>query len=815
MMYFKIYGMSCASCVAKVDKVIRDLPNTNINNVDINLLTSSMTVDAKTDCSAQIINAIKIAGYNAVLEKKATTFEKVTRNPFKIKFYLSLIILFPVLYLSSIDILGLPKVFVNSNMNTILCCLFTSIIMLVNYDLFTNGFKSLFKLAPNMNSLISIGASSAFIYSLIILIYPQSTTGHYYFESTAMILTIITLGKLLEFISKKKTIQALEQLNELLPDEATVEIDGDFKQITASKLKIEDVFIVKSGSQIPTDAMVLFGNASIDESCITGEIIPRDVTTGDLVHAATTCKEGFIRCKVTKIRNESMFAQIIDLVKNTTASKAPISRIADRICYYFVPIVIFIAILTSILWLVFGANIDQALSAFISVLVISCPCALGLATPVSIMVGTGIAAKSGILFKNATALELMSKINCLVFDKTGTLTEGKTTVYKVKIFNKTIFTNIMNYALSLEKMSEHPLSIAIVNEALKHNAKPLEVKNYKVFPGLGIYGEINSQKIYFGSEKLIHKFIGENINTPNYEAETNNNTDNTNVYMSIDGKIAALFCISDALRKNSKITLEKCRELKIETVMLTGANISNSNSIFKELSFNQIYKNILPNEKLNIIKSLQNKFTVAMVGDGINDTPALTQANIGIAIGCGSNIAIDSSDIILAHDDPYDILKAYSISKDVIKNIHQNLFFAFFYNFLCIPLAAGIMYPILGWQLNPILAALAMSLSSISVIGNALRLRLKLKINHKIKINTQNSKDGNKMKRIIHIKGMKCPHCEASVKDALLNIPNVEVLSVNHNTGTAIINIQPTVKEDIIIKQITMLNYQVTSIDNA
>lgn len=823
MVKFKIHGMSCVACVARVEKAVKNLGN--VNEVNVNLLTESMTIGNMEGCSAiDIINAVKNAGYDATidngispLKSKEPYFNK-TKYQLKHQFFASLIILLPLLYLSMGSLLNLPNIFAHSFHNEFSMFVLSLTIIIINHNFFTRGFYSLWKFSPNMDSLIALGASSAFIYSSITLFAPQITnTSHYYFESAAMILTLICLGKLLESYSKEKTTNALHELYELIPDTAVILKNGNEETIPVDNLKLGDTFIIKSGNRIPTDGIVISGSALMDESCITGEFLPASKKTGSVVNSATSCLTGFVHCKVTQLPQESSFSKIIELVKNTSASKAPISKFADKVCFYFVPTVIAIALISMLVWLSLGFSFNEALSAFIAVLVISCPCALGLATPVSILVGTGISAKHGILYKNAATLELAGKIDCVVFDKTGTLTEGKTAISSIKNFSNHSIHTIMNFALSLESKSEHPLGLAIINKAKENNAQQLDVSDFKVHPGLGISGNIEKQCVLCGSYDFIKANLEDKQSIKEYQQE---NIFETNVYLSINKQLAAIFTITDHIRPTSSETIEALRKLKIKTIMLTGAQLKSTKEITNYLKFDKVITNVLPNQKVEQIKELQKLYKVAMIGDGINDAAALTQADLGIAIGSGSNIAIDSADIVLAHNDPMGVVHAYQISKAVIKNIHQNLFWAFLYNILGIPLATGFLYPLFGWQLNPIFAACAMSFSSICVITNALRLKL-IDKNIFLACSSNSTKEINlihtekfNMQKTIYIQGMMCKHCEAHVLKALSELNDVNVISVDHESGMAVIELSAPVADSLIFNQISKLDYKVTKIEN-
>lgn len=745
---FDVSGMTCSACQLAVEKGVKKLDG--INRADVNLLNNSMVVDyddskVKDD---DILKAVSDAGYRAAiheLKKDAQTSKKEEKNVYddelktkKRQLMYSLIFLIPLMYIAMGSMIGLPQPYflrgIENVLNlAILEMLLTIPVLVVNGHYFVNGFKALIKRSPNMDSLIAIGSGAAFVYGIFAIFRLSTGFGHgdmtlvnkyahdFYFESSAMILTLITVGKSLETRAKKKTSNALNSLMDLTPKSALIEKDGKEMEVAIDKIKIGDTVIVKPGSNIPVDGKIISGNTSIDESALTGESIPVDKTVGDKVYAATTNKNGYFKFEATLVGEDTTIAKIIELVEDANTTKAPIAKLADKIAGVFVPVVMTIALITGIFWL-YESNFETALSMAISVLVISCPCALGLATPVAIMVGTGMGAKNKILFKNAESLENLSNTDVVLLDKTGTITTGIPSVYDIKTdMDKDKFIQI---AASLENSSEHPLAKAVVNYAKENKINLLKVKNFTTLTGLGVFGEIEGKTYITGNLKLMSE---EDIEIDKYSDIFNEyaNKALTPIYFADEEKVIGVIGLQDTVKDSSKEAILELKELGKKVVMVTGDNEKTANTIGSELNLDKIYSEVMPEDKEKIVKEFQKENKkVAFVGDGINDAPALARSEIGIAIGAGTDIAIESADIVLIKSDLLDLVKAIRLSKLTIINIKENLFWAFFYNVIGIPIAAGVFYHSFGLKLNPMIGAFAMSISSLFVVTNALRLNM-------------------------------------------------------------------------------------------
>lgn len=732
---FKVTGMTCAACSSRVERVLNKMEG--VTKAEVNLATEDLYIDyddSKLN-TQDIIGKIEKAGYGAYEVKEDTKIDEADKedaiNSLKKRFILSLIFAVPLLYISMGHMMGapLPSIIdpMTNAMNFALIQLILVIpVMIVGRKFFISGFKNLVHLSPNMDSLIAIGTSAAFLYGIYAIVKIAGGDTHFsmdlYFESGATILTLITLGKYLEAKTKGKTSEAIKKLMGLAPKKATIIVDGVEKIISIDEVKVGDVILVKPGEKLPVDGEIVEGTTTIDESMLTGESIPIDKNIGDKVFGASINKFGMFKYKATKVGKDTALSQIIKLVEQAQGSKAPIAKMADIISGYFVPTVITLAVISSIVWAISGKGLEFSLTIFIAVLVIACPCALGLATPTAIMVGTGKGAENGILIKSGVALEGAHKINTVVFDKTGTITEGKPKV--TDIVTKGLSEDeLLRYASSAEKGSEHPLGEAIVVAGVERGLELFEITSFKSVPGEGIVTLINDKNILIGNNKLMKN---NNIDITSVENDVKSlaSQGKTPMYMAIDGDLAGVIAVADTLKSNSKKAVEALHKLGIEVVMLTGDNEKTAQAIAKEVGIDKVVSDVLPGDKANEVKRLQDEGkNVAMVGDGINDAPALAMANIGIAIGSGTDVAIESADIVLMRSDILDVVGAIQLSKATIKNIKENLGWAFGYNTLGIPVAMGILYAFGGPLLNPMIAAFAMSFSSVSVLLNALRLK--------------------------------------------------------------------------------------------
>lgn len=792
MKQFIISGMSCAACASRVEKAVSSLEG--IEKCSVNLLTNSMQVEGIADAST-IIAAVEKAGYGAKIkgdetQKKAKPntddMKKMLKRLLLSVFFLIILMYFSMGYM--MFKFPIPKFFSQNHLALgMLEMLITIIIMIINYQFFTNGFKNLFKLSPNMDSLIAIGSSVSFLYSVYALFAMSDAivTGNmqlamnymdkFYFETASMILTLITVGKTLEAYSKGKTTNALKGLMDLTPKMATIIRNGVEVTDSVENVKVGDYFIVRAGDLIPVDGEVVDGNGSVDESSITGESIPVDKEIGQNVTSGTILKSGFLRCVAKKVGEDTTLAQIIKMVDDASSSKAPIAKIADKVSGVFVPAVIGIAIVTFIAWIIFGSTVSHALERAVSVLVISCPCALGLATPVAIMVGNGVSARNGILFKTAESLEITGKSKIIAFDKTGTITTGKPVVTDVLPTNGYTNEELLRFAYAVENRSEHPLSKAIVNYANNLNIDLLEVDEFYTLPGYGVKSKIDSGYIYAGNLKYISS-ITEISDNHQKIIKDYSNAGKTPLLFAFNQEFIGIICVSDTIKQDSIEAIKEIKSMKIKVVMITGDNELTANAISKEVGVDEVYANVLPNEKGEVINNLRKEGLTIMVGDGINDAPALTSADIGMAIGAGSDIAIDAADVVLVNNKLLDVVKALRLSKSTILNIYENLFWAFIYNVLGIPLAAGVFSKILGWELSPMFGAAAMSLSSFCVVCNALRLNLK----------GRNPKNTNKklVTSNICIEGMMCGHCEKKVEELIGSITGVKKVTANHKNSS-------------------------------
>lgn len=817
---FKVTGMSCAACSARVEKAVKSVQG--VDSCTVNLLTNSMIVEGTAEASA-VISAVISAGYGASLEadKNKPSKENNLKNPETVsllkRFLISLIFLFLLMYLSMGHTMWhfpLPELLAKSYIaQGLLQLLLSAAVMVVNQKFFISGFKGLVKRAPNMDTLISLGSAAAFGYSTVSLFKMifEIGAGHsgmeylhnLYFESAAMILVLITLGKMLEANAKGKTTSALKGLMELAPKTAIIIKNEKETVVSAEEVKKGDIFIVKPGAAIPVDGIVLDGHSSVDESSLTGESIPIEKTVGDFVTSSTVNLSGFLRCEATAVGEDTTLSKIIKMVSDASATKAPIAKIADKVSGVFVPIVIGIAVITFIIWLIAGQSVGFAISRGISVLVISCPCALGLATPVAIMVGSGVGAKKGILFKTAVSLEHTGRTNIVVLDKTGTVTKGEPTVTDVITAEDISEKDFLNLAYSLEVKSEHPLASAVVKYSVENNARALEVKNFSAVSGKGLSAEYNEKLLTGGNLNYISDFckIPDIIKSKSQKMEIDGKTV---LYFCLENTFLGFIAVSDVIKEDSA---EACLELKkmgIRTVMLTGDNERTANAVAKQAGITEVIAGVLPSGKEAAIKSLKKEGRVAMVGDGINDAPALTSADVGIAIGAGTDIAIDAADVVLIKSKLTDVPAAIKLSRQVLKTIHQNLFWAFIYNVIGIPLAAGAFIHLLGWELNPMFGAAAMSFSSFVVVTNALRLNF---FNMYKKQNSKTKKENKAMEITIKIEGMMCPRCEAHVKKALEAIDGVALAVPSHQNGEAVVTLNKDVPLETLCAAITEAGY--------
>lgn len=742
MEQFKVTGMHCAACSARVEKAVLKVPG--VTSCAVSLLTNSMGVEGDADAQT-IISAVKQAGYGASVngdESQGATgadtgLEDTDTPVLKKRLIASIFFLAALMYFSMGHMMWgwpLPKWFEGNHVAMgLLQMILAAIIMIINQHFFINGFKGLINRSPNMDTLVALGSMASFVWSVYVLFAMTGAQAagdekavmnymmDFYFESAAMILTLITVGKMLEARSKGKTTDALKGLMNLAPKTAVVLIDGEEKTVAVRRVKKGDIFVVRPGENIPVDGCIIEGNSAVNESALTGESIPVDKEVGDMVSAATINQSGYIKCEATRVGEDTTLSQIIKMVSDAAATKAPIAKIADKVSGVFVPVVIVLAIITTIVWLIAGKEAGYALARGISVLVISCPCALGLATPVAIMVGNGVGAKNGILFKTAVSLEETGRVNIVALDKTGTITMGEPKVTDMIPTTGYDDKSLLKLAYSLETKSEHPLAKAVVNEAESRNIKADEVDGFKILPGNGLTAQYNGGTITGGS----FKFISKQINVSDeirQKAEELAKEGKTPLLFAQDNKLCGLIAVADTIKEDSPAAVKDLKDMGIRVVMLTGDNERTAKAIGAQAGVDEVIAGVLPDGKESVIRELMGQGKVAMVGDGINDAPALTRANIGIAIGAGADIAMDAADVVLMKSRLSDVPAAIRLSRFTLRNIHENLFWAFIYNIIGIPLAAGVWIPIFGWTLNPMFGALAMSLSSFCVVTNALRL---------------------------------------------------------------------------------------------
>ena len=845
MIQYIVTGMSCAACSARVEKAVSKVPG--VTSCSVSLLTNSMGVEG-TATEQEIIKAVKDAGYGAskkgegaakVQPAQALAGEDMLKDRetpvLKRRLIASVGFLIVLMYFSMGHMMwGWPVPgFMKDNhvMMGLLQMLLTITVMVINQKFFISGFKGLIHRAPNMDTLVALGSGASFVYSTYALFAMTDAQMHgdmdavmsymhdFYFESAAMILALITVGKMLEARSKGKTTDALKGLMKLAPKTAVV-IRGEKEvQVSIEQVQKGDCFVVKPGENIPVDGEVIEGNSAVNESALTGESIPVDKAVGDKVSAATVNQSGYLKCRATRVGEDTTLSQIIQMVSDAAATKAPIAKIADRVSGVFVPMVITIAVLTIIVWLIAGQSIGFALSRGIAVLVISCPCALGLATPVAIMVGNGMGARNGIMFKTAVSLEETGKMQIVALDKTGTITSGEPKVTDIIPAAGVTEDTLLKCAYALENKSEHPLARAILENAKEENAGIEEVTGFQALPGNGLTAILDGHTLYGGN----HTFISSKVSVDGdiqKKAEKLAEAGKTPLFFGNEDRLLGVIAVADVIKEDSPQAIKELQNMGIHVVMLTGDNERTAKAIGQQAGVDEVIAGVLPEGKEQVIRKLKEKGKVAMVGDGINDAPALTRADMGIAIGAGTDAAIDAADVVLMKSRLSDVPAAIRMSRATLRNIHENLFWAFFYNIIGIPLAAGVWYPLFGWKLNPMFGAAAMSLSSFCVVSNALRLNLfkmydaskdkKLKAKKEKK---RSKKEDKTMKKIMHIEGMMCGHCEAAVKKALEALPQVDEAVVSHETGTAELTLNAEIADDVLKKTVEDKDYTVTSVE--
>ena len=845
MEQYIVTGMSCAACSSRVEKAVSKVPG--VTSCSVSLLTNSMGVEG-TASEQEIIKAVADAGYGAskkgegaakTQSSSASAGEDMLKDrttpALKKRLIASLGFLIVLMYFSMGHMMwGWPVPgFMKDNhvMMGLLQMLLTIAVMVINQKFFISGFKGMIHRAPNMDTLVALGSGASFVYSTYALFAMtdaqmrgdmdavMSYMHDFYFESAAMILALITVGKMLEARSKGKTTDALKGLMKLAPKTAVV-IRGEKEvQVSIEQVQKGDCFVVKPGENIPVDGEVIEGNSAVNESALTGESIPVDKAVGDKVSAATVNQSGYLKCRATRVGEDTTLSQIIQMVSDAAATKAPIAKIADRVSGVFVPMVITIAVLTIIVWLIAGQSIGFALSRGIAVLVISCPCALGLATPVAIMVGNGMGARNGIMFKTAVSLEETGKMQIVALDKTGTITSGEPKVTDIIPAAGVTEEVLLKCAYALESKSEHPLARAILEKAKEENAGIEEVTGFQALPGNGLTAILDGHTLYGGN----HTFISSKVSVDGdiqKKAEKLAEEGKTPLFFGNGERLLGVIAVADVIKEDSPQAIKELQNMGIHVVMLTGDNERTAKAIGQQAGVDEVIAGVLPEGKEQVIRKLKEKGKVAMVGDGINDAPALTRADMGIAIGAGTDVAIDAADVVLMKSRLSDVPAAIRMSRATLRNIHENLFWAFFYNIIGIPLAAGVWYPLFGWKLNPMFGAAAMSLSSFCVVSNALRLNLfkmydaskdkKLKAKKEKK---RSKKEDKTMKKIMHIEGMMCGHCEAAVKKALEALPQVDEAVVSHEAGTAELTLNAEITDDVLKKTVEDKDYTVTSVE--
>lgn len=861
MKQYNVTGMSCAACSARVEKAVGAVPG--VTSCSVSLLTNSMGVEGDVS-ESEIIKAVENAGYGATVkggsrnsrgsqgnsisegsDLRATEISTGSGNHvdysaarealedhetpiLKKRLFTSLGFLLVLMYFSMGHMMWgwpVPEFFADNILaQGLLQLILSAIIMVINQKFFISGFKSLLHKAPNMDTLVALGSGASFVYSTYALFAMSDavTKGdmalaheymhEFYFESAAMILTLITVGKMLEARSKGKTTDALKSLMELAPKTATILRDGEEATVPIEEVQIGDEFVVRPGENIPVDGFVLEGSGAVNEAALTGESLPVDKEPGHKVSAATINQSGFLRCKATRVGEDTTLSQIIQMVSDAAATKAPIAKVADKVSGVFVPIVISIAVVTFVIWMLAGETFGFAIARAISVLVISCPCALGLATPVAIMVGSGMGAKHGVLFKTAVSLEETGKTQIIALDKTGTITSGKPQVTDIYPVGGLDEKELLSFAYSLECKSEHPLAHAIVEKAKEEKVFAKKIKDFSILPGNGLQAKIDEVEVYGGNRKFVEEKLNALDDKTIEIAEKFAAEGKTPLFFAKGTELLGIIAVADTIKEDSPEAIRQLRNMGIHVVMLTGDNEATAKAIGAQAGVDEVIAGVLPDGKETVIRQLKQKGKVAMVGDGINDAPALTRADIGIAIGAGTDVAIDAADVVLMKSRLTDVAAAIRLSRATLRNIHQNLFWAFFYNAIGIPLAAGLWIPIFGWELNPMFGAAAMSLSSFCVVTNALRLNLfpvyRTDKDKKIK----QRKEEKTMEKTISIEGMMCPHCSGRVQEALEANEAIASAVVSHETGTAVVTLAAEISDDALTKIVVDAGYKVTGI---
>ena len=841
MEQYTVTGMSCAACSARVEKAVSHVPG--VDSCSVSLLTNSMGVEGSAS-PQDIIAAVEQAGYHASVKGGQTAGKSPAADESMLedhetpalvrRLIASLCFLIPLMYLSMGHTMWgwpLPGVLEGNHVAVgILQMLLAVIVMVINQKFFISGFKGLIHRAPNMDTLVAMGSGASFCYSVYALLAMSgaqlqgdtaavmSYMHEFYFESAAMILTLITVGKTLEARSKGRTTDALKGLMKLAPKTATILREGEEREVSVDQVQIGDLFVVRPGENIPVDGIVLEGTSAVNESALTGESIPVDKEPGDSVSAATANQSGFIRCRATRVGEDTTLSQIIQMVSDAAATKAPIAKVADRVSGVFVPAVISVAVLTLLVWLIAGEEIGFSLARAVSVLVISCPCALGLATPVAIMVGNGMGAKNGILFKTAVSLEETGKVDIVALDKTGTITSGEPKVTDILPAPGVGEEELLAMAYALEQKSEHPLARAILTLAKERGLAEGEgVSDFRAVPGNGLTGVLEGAMLTGGNRKFMGEIAG--ISSEMEEkADRLARNGKTPLFFARDGKLTGIIAVADVIKEDSPQAVKELQNMGIRVVMLTGDNENTANAIGRQAGVDEVIAGVLPDGKEAVIRRLKEQGKVAMVGDGINDAPALTRADMGIAIGAGADVAIDAADVVLMKSRLSDVPAAIRMSRATLRNIHENLFWAFFYNVIGIPLAAGVWYPLLGWKLNPMFGAAAMSLSSFCVVMNALRLNLfnmhDARKDRKKHTHSHQSKkeEETTMTKTMKIEGMMCGHCEARVKKCLEALEGVALAEVSHEAGTAVVTLEKEVADDVLKKAVEDQDYKVLEI---
>lgn len=861
MKQYTVTGMSCAACSARVEKAVSHVAG--VESCSVSLLTNSMGVEGDVK-DADIIAAVEQAGYGAEVRGTASgenqggksgsmageEMLKDRETPvLKRRLIASVCFLVPLMYLSMGHMMWgwpMPEALKENHMAMgLIQLLLTGGVMIINQKFFISGFQSLWHRAPNMDTLVALGAGASFGYSVYALFAMTDAQmrmdmdgvmafmHEFYFESAAMILTLITVGKMLEARSKGKTTDALKSLMRLAPKKAVILKNGEEQEVPIEQVKKGDLFVVRPGENIPVDGIVVDGSSAVNEAALTGESIPVDKEAGDHVSAATLNQSGFLKCEALRVGEDTTLSQIIQMVSDVAATKAPIAKVADRVSGVFVPIVIGIAAVTIAVWLLAGASVGFALARGISVLVISCPCALGLATPVAIMVGNGMGAKNGIMFKTAVSLEETGKVEIVALDKTGTITSGEPKVTDLLPVEGITEEMLLSYAYALERKSEHPLAAAVIREAEERHLPGREAESFQAVPGNGLTAVVDGKKLRGGNLAFIRQ-EAEVSEERKRQAERLASDGKTPLFFSLQAsggeqELLGIIAVADVIKEDSPRAIRELQNMGIRVVMLTGDNERTANAIGAQAGVDDVIAGVLPDGKQKVVENLKQKGKVAMVGDGINDAPALTSADMGIAIGAGTDIAIDAADVVLMKSRLSDVPAAIRLSRATLRNIHENLFWAFFYNLIGIPLAAGVWYPLLGWKLNPMFGAAAMSLSSFCVVTNALRLnwfhmydtvkdkkrkyqKAKQKVEEKVKENVKEKEEETTMTKTMKIEGMMCGHCEAAVKKALEALDGVEAAEVSHEKGTAVVTLAKEVEDEVLKKTVEEKDYQVISI---